>query len=137
MTPFEVMFGCTIDIELRKKTPEEVHDYAECEESDCNDTLKELGEQRRERLELVRANIDVAQKKQKENYDRQRDLPKYRKFGALVLLKYHTRKKRKGGKANSLLDGMVHLNSQSIAPWYVCYLIKLGESEELQEPISR
>ena len=55
-------------------------------------------EQQKERLELVKANIDVAQKKQKENYDRKRAMPKYYKVGALVLLKDHTRKKRKGGK---------------------------------------
>ena len=102
MTPFEVMFGrkatLPIDIELRKKSPAEVHDYAECDESDYNDRVKELEEQRRERLELVKANIDVAQKKQKENYDRKRAMPQYYKVGALVLLKDHTRKKRKGGK---------------------------------------
>ena len=85
MTPFEVMFGrkatLPIDIDLRKKTPEKVHDYAECDESDSNDVVKELVEQRRERLKLVKANIDVAQKKQKENYDRKRAMPKYYKVG--------------------------------------------------------
>ena len=110
MTPFEVMFGRTatlpIDVKLRKSTPEEVlDDCIAFEDDDYSAMVTERKERQRERLEVVKANIELAQKKQKEHYDRKHAMPEHYKLGALVLLKDHTRRKRKGGKLDNRWHG--------------------------------
>ena len=61
------MFGrkatLPIDIELRKKTSEEVlQDCVDLKEGYRNDWMTREGENRRQRLELVKGNIEAAQK---------------------------------------------------------------------------
>lgn len=102
ISPFEVMFGrratLPVDVELQKKTSEELlEDFQTLDEAKYDAVVVERKKHREERLKQVKANIVVAQKKQKEYYDQKRAMPKHYKVGALVLLKDHTRKKRKGG----------------------------------------
>ena len=63
-----------------------------------DDELDKLMEERRVRLESVKANIVLAQKRQKEQYDRKHSNPEVFAVGSLVLKKDFTRKKRAGGK---------------------------------------
>ena len=60
--------------------------------------LGRIMQEKRERLESVKANIVTAQKRQKEQYDRKHSNPEVFAVGALVLKKDFTRKKRAGGK---------------------------------------
>jgi hypothetical protein len=52
-------------------------------------------------LEQAKANIIVAQERQKKAYDQKHSNPHVFRVGALVLKKDFTRKKRKGGKLDS------------------------------------
>jgi len=56
-------------------------------------------QEKRERLESVKANIVTAQKRQKEQYDRKHFNPEVFAVGALVLKKDFTHKKRAGWEA--------------------------------------
>ena len=69
-----------------------VMDYA------VEEDLGRIMQEKRERLESVKANIVTAQKRQKERYDRKHSNPEVFAVGALVLKKDFTRKKRAGGK---------------------------------------
>ena len=60
--------------------------------------LGRIMQEKRERLESVKANIVTAQKRQKERYDRKHSNPEVFAVGALVLKKDFTCKKRAGGK---------------------------------------
>ena len=120
-TPFEVMFGrkatLPVDLELRKKTSEEVlEDCFNHREDDCSDWMRREEENRRQRLELVKANIEAAQRKQKRHYDLKRAVKQQYRVGELVLLKDHTRKKRKGGK----------LDARWLGPFKICKCLPRG-----------
>ena len=95
-TPFELMFGrratLPTDINIQKQSTKELIDDVD------SDDVNKLTEKRKNLLQIAKANILNAQKKQKDYYDRKRANPLYYKSGALVLVKDFTRKKRKGGK---------------------------------------
>ena len=70
-----------------------------------DDEVEKMMEERRARLEFVKANIVLAQKKQKEQYDSKHSNPEVFATGALVLKKDFTRKKRAGGKLDHRWTG--------------------------------
>ena len=75
-TPFQMMFGCRatlpIDLETSRTTPEEkAEKYVRAEEGDPDERFVN----REKQLEEAKANILVAQKKQKEEYDRKHANP--------------------------------------------------------------
>ena len=67
--------------------------------------MERITEERRQRLESVNENILVAQRRQKDQYDRKHSNPEVFAVGALVLKKDFTRKKRAGGKLDSRWTG--------------------------------
>ena len=67
--------------------------------------MERITEERRQRLESVKENILVAQRRQKDQYDRKHANPEVFAVGALVLKKDFTRKKRAGGKLDSRWTG--------------------------------
>ena len=104
-TPFELMFGrkatIPIDIDINKKEPKKVlEEFLNIFSNDIvlNYCEGDIQKERAKRLELVKHNIQVAQKKQTKYYDLKRAAPFLYKVGALVLLKDTKRKHRKGGK---------------------------------------
>lgn len=87
-----------VDIELQTKDPKEVlRSYLHSSDAD-DEMVREEKEKQIARLERVKANIEAAQNKQKEDYDRKQAMPQHYQVGALVLHKDHTQKKRQGGK---------------------------------------
>jgi hypothetical protein len=82
-TPFEVMFArkavIPVDLALSKQTPL----VQQCDEEMFN----ELQEKHRKILEVVKENIVVAQKRQKEQYDLKHANPSVFSVGAIVLVK--------------------------------------------------
>ena len=104
-TPFELMFGCKatipIDIDINKKEPKKVlEEFLNIFSNDIvlNYCEGDIQKEQAKRLELVKHNIQAAQKKQKKNYDLKLAATLFYKVGALVLLKDTKRKHRKGGK---------------------------------------
>ena len=84
-TPFELMFGrkatLPIDIELRKETPEEVTcTFTELEEP----AIEKFAEERAQRIKEAKANILVAQCRQKLAYDKKRSKPERYQVDELV-----------------------------------------------------
>ena len=71
----------------------------------ADELLEEIMQQRRKRLESVKENIVIAQRRQKQQYDRKHSNPEVFAMGALVLKKDFTRKKRAGGKLDSRWTG--------------------------------
>ena len=73
-TPFELMFCrkavLPIDIEMRKKTAEDVLASYEDASDLLTDNMDQLMKNRRNMLEEAKANIKKAQERQKEQYDR-------------------------------------------------------------------
>lgn len=67
----------------------------------CLDEITIDPKKRIELLEQAKANIIVAQERQKKVYDQKHSNPHVFRIGALVLKKDFTRKKRKGGKLDS------------------------------------
>ena len=100
------MFGrratLPIDLETSRTTPEEkAEKYVRAEEGDPDERFVN----REKQLEEAKANILVAQKKQKEEYDRKHANPERYHIGALVLKKNFLRKKKKGGKLDERFTG--------------------------------
>ena len=99
-TPFEVMFGrravLPVDLNVAKRCGEPLE-----MESIDDELLESEMEGRQARLESVKANILIAQQKQKEQYDRKHSKPEVYSIGACVWKKNFTRKKRAGGKLDS------------------------------------
>ena len=60
---------------------------------------------REKQFQVAKANILVAQKKQKEEYDQKHANPERYHIGALVLKKNFLRKKKKGGKLDERFTG--------------------------------
>lgn len=94
-TPFQLMFGrratLPIDLDVRKESPTDaLHKYLD---ADHSASFPELERERQQRIEEALANIQRAQKKQKEHYDRTRANVTHYRVGAFVLLKDFTRKK--------------------------------------------
>ena len=94
------MFGrkatLPIDIEMRKNAVDDclkkILDVGELSTSEVEQMAAEL-----QRLNEAKANIKIAQQKQKELYDRKHANPKVYQVGSKVLKKDFARKKRKGG----------------------------------------
>ena len=114
-TPFELMFSrravLPIDIQcdasdvLTKLEEGIPHGGIYIQYSLCNSKIyKCSGEieidpkKRKAILEQAKANIVIAQERQKKVYDRKHSNPEVFKIGAVVLKKDFTRKKRRGGK---------------------------------------
>ena len=103
-TPFQMMFGrratLPIDLETSRTTPEEkAEKYVRAEEGDPDERFVN----REKQLEEAKANILVAQKKQKEEYDRKHANPERYHIGALVL-KNCARRKRAENLTSVLLE---------------------------------
>ena len=104
---FELMFNhdatLPIDLEIKGSTPEE--------ELACYDDMEEpemeaLQRVREQKLDEALANIQKAQRRQKEQYDKKHAKPDLFKKGQLVLKKDHQRKKRKGSKLEARFVGL-------------------------------
>jgi hypothetical protein len=103
-TPFEVMFGrravLPVDLNVAKHRCEPLVQEMESIADEVLESDREM-EERQARLESVKANILIAQQKQKEQYDRKHSKPEVYSIGACVWKKDFTRKKRAGGKLDS------------------------------------
>ena len=97
---FKVMFGrkalLPIDVDIDDRNPDEVL------QQECTDrspaTVEQLISHRQYLLEAAKANIQKAQEKQKEQYDRKHANPNGFAIGGMVLRKDFIRKRRAGGK---------------------------------------
>ena len=98
-TPFEIMFGrkVTLPIDLKMEQVEVVGNHGLFFQDNVLD-IEEITKQRCSVVKQVKENIEKAQIKQKQNYDRRHANPKAYQIGTKVLEKDFTRKKRKGGK---------------------------------------
>ena len=98
-TPFEIMFGrkATLPIDLKMEQVEAVVNHGLFFQDNVLD-IEEITKQRCSVVKQVKENIEKAQIKQKQNYDRRHANPKAYQIGTKVLKKDFTRKKRKGGK---------------------------------------
>ena len=95
-TPFEVMFGrvAVIPIDINKDGQNQVLEMQEVDDDKINKFL-EWG---KNTFEAVKANILIAQERQKACYDRKHSNPNIFEVGLTVLKKDFRRKKRAGGK---------------------------------------
>ena len=97
-TPFEIMFGrkaiLPIDFQMHVDIAEKVEEPFNPNASD----IERITDERIKVLKQAKANIQLAQKKQKLEYDRKHANPKAYELGAKVLKKDFKRKKRRGGK---------------------------------------
>ena len=95
-TPFEVMFGrvAVIPIDINKDGQKQVLHMQEGDDDQINEFLDEG----KSTLEAVKANILIAQERQKACYDRKHANPNIFVVGSMVLKKDFRRKKRAGGK---------------------------------------
>ena len=98
-TPFEIMFGrkATLPIDLKMEQVEAVVNHGLFFQDNVLD-IEEITKQRCSVVKQVKENIEKAQIKQKQNFDRRHANPKAYQIGTKVLKKDFTRKKRKGGK---------------------------------------
>ena len=98
-TPFEIMFGrkATLPIDLKMEQVKAVVNHGLFFQDNVLD-IEEITKQRCSVVKQVKENIEKAQIKQKQNYDRRHANPKAYQIGTKVLKKDFTRKKRKGGK---------------------------------------
>ena len=99
-TPFEVMFGrkAILPIDLDVERPNAAKLLEDIEGADTGQSLEVLTSHRMEVLQEVKKNINLAQKKQKKQYDEKHSRAACYIVGAKVLKKDFTRKRRKGGK---------------------------------------
>ena len=88
MSPFEVMFGrlgvLPVDLAHGSNCEEEL---LVKKEYNRDQVLEELEEERTSRLEAVKKNIVLAQKAQKEQYDRKHNTAECFQLGSLILKK--------------------------------------------------
>eukprot|EP00731_Ephydatia_muelleri_P011380 Em0006g274a len=98
-TPFKIMFGrkATLPIDLKMEQVEAVVNHGLFFQDNVLD-IKEITKQRCSVVKQVKENIEKAQIKQKQNYDRRHTNPKAYQIGTKILKNDFTRKKRKGGK---------------------------------------
>ena len=94
-TPFEVMFSrqAVLPVDFIKQKDEK----CQIKEFDV-DEFEQILEQNKQRFEVVKHNIKLAQERQKQQYDKKHSNPKVYKVGAIVLKKDFLKKKRAGGK---------------------------------------
>jgi hypothetical protein len=107
-SPFELMFGrkpiLPIDIEVTAKDPEALlEEYYNCNEDANAINLKT--KHQLETLQTAKMNIQKAQHKQKEIYDRKHAKPNAYVIGEKVLKKDMNKKKRAGGKLDHRYQG--------------------------------
>lgn len=106
-TPFEAMFGrvgrLPVDFNATSNydADAKLEAYMEAED-ECS---FERAAKRRKTEEAIKANIEQAQKKQKEYYDQKHGAASCFGVGSMVLKKDFTRKKRKGGKLDYRWQG--------------------------------
>lgn len=120
-TPFELMFGrkatLPIDIEMRKNAVDDclkkILDVGELSTSEVEQMAAEL-----QRLNEAKANIKIAQQKQKELYDRKHANPKVYQVGSKVLKKDFARKQEK--REEKLMPNMRGLLSSQKALVKAC-----------------
>eukprot|EP00731_Ephydatia_muelleri_P024412 Em0016g683a len=98
-TPFKIMFGrkAALPIDLKIEQGEAVVNHGLFFQDNVLD-IEDITKQRCSVVKQVKENIEKAQIKQKQNYDRRHANPKAFQIGTKVLKKDFTRKKRKGGK---------------------------------------
>ena len=91
-TPFEIMFGrkATLPIDLKMEQVEAVVDHGLFFQDNVLD-IEEITKQRCSVVKQVKENIEKAQIKQKQNYDRRHANPKAYQIGTKVLKKDFTR----------------------------------------------
>ena len=126
-TPFELMFGrkatLPIDIKMRKKAVDDclkkILDVGELSPSE----VEQMAAERLQRLE-AKANIKIAQQKQKELYDRKHANPKVYQVGSKVLKKDFARKNRKGGKMDAKYVGPFIITKSLGKGLYALQLVK-------------
>ena len=121
------MFGrkatLPIDIKMRKKAVDDclkkILDVGELSPSE----VEQMAAERLQRLE-AKANIKIAQQKQKELYDRKHANPKVYQVGSKVLKKDFARKNRKGGKMDAKYVGPFIITKSLGKGLYALQLVK-------------
>ena len=107
-TPFEAMFGrvarLPVDFNATSNydADEKLQEFIEAESQDTF----EHPAKRTKTEEAIKANIEEAQRKQKEHYDLKHGAASCFNVGSVVLKKDFTRKKRKGGKLDYRWQGL-------------------------------
>ena len=99
ITPYEIMFGreAYLPIDVRGSPKKHLHQQ-EKNSDDLTEAIQKQFVKRNDLLVMAKEKIKAAQVKQKHYYDLKPYKPGVYALGSQVLLKDHTRKKRKGGK---------------------------------------